>query len=76
MTRPGLKRLLAEIEAGSVDAIVVYKVDRLTWSLADFARILEALDKRGVGFIIATRRITSGERNSETGLSIGPWPRR
>ena len=44
MERPGLKRLMADVEAGKVDVIVVYKVDRLTRSLADFAKIVEVLD--------------------------------
>src|SRR5437660_10650957 len=44
MDRPALKRLLADIEAGQVDCVVVYKVDRLSRSLLDFARMLEAFD--------------------------------
>ena len=44
MERPALQRLLADIEAGKVDAVVVYKVDRLTRSLADFAKIVELFD--------------------------------
>ena len=44
MERPGLARLLADIRAGAIDVIVVYKVDRLTRSLADFAKIVEVLD--------------------------------
>lgn len=55
MERPGLKRLLAAIEAGRVDVIVVYKVDRLTRSLADFARIVDVLDKRGASFVSVTQ---------------------
>jgi len=47
MDRPGLKQLLAEVAAGKVDVIVVYKVDRLTRSLADFSRIVDTLDKAG-----------------------------
>src|SRR3546814_19106783 len=47
MDRPGLKQLLAEVQAGRVDVIVVYKVDRLTRSLADFAKIVEVLEARG-----------------------------
>src|SRR5215510_10693713 len=46
MDRPALQRLLADIAAGRVDTIVVYKIDRLTRSLADFAKIVEILDKR------------------------------
>jgi DNA invertase Pin-like site-specific DNA recombinase len=44
MERPGLKQLMADVQAGKVDVIVVYKVDRLTRSLADFAKIVEMLD--------------------------------
>jgi len=55
MTRPGLQQLLADIAAGKVDVIVVYKVDRLTRSLADFARIVEALDKAGASFVSVTQ---------------------
>src|SRR5690606_21894294 len=51
MERPGLKRLLADIEAGKVDVIIVYKVDRLTRSLADFAKIVELLDNRSASFV-------------------------
>jgi DNA invertase Pin-like site-specific DNA recombinase len=48
MERPALQRLLAEVAAGRINVIVVYKVDRLTRSLADFARIVETLDSQGV----------------------------
>ena len=48
--RPALKRLLQDIETGKVNTIVVYKVDRLTRSLADFAKIVEALDAERVSF--------------------------
>ena len=47
MERPALKQLLADIEARSVDIVVVYKVDRLTRSLADFAKIVEVFDRAG-----------------------------
>jgi len=46
MDRPALQQLLAEIQAGRVEIVVVYKVDRLTRSLADFAKIVEILDTR------------------------------
>ena len=58
MERPGLKRLLADIEARKVDTVVVYKVDRLTRSLADFAKMVEAFDARGVSFVSVTQRST------------------
>ena len=47
LERPALKRLLADVAAGSVDIILLYKIDRLTRSLADFAKIVEVLDKAG-----------------------------
>ena len=55
MERPGLKALLADIDAGEVDVIVVYKVDRLTRSLADFAKIVERLDARQASFVSVTQ---------------------
>jgi site-specific DNA recombinase len=55
MDRPALKALLAEIEAGRIDVVVVYKVDRLTRSLTDFARIVEAFDRNGVSFVSVTQ---------------------
>src|SRR6516165_3895925 len=51
MDRPALQRLLADIAAGRVDIIVVYKIDRLTRSLADFAKIVEILDARSASFV-------------------------
>jgi site-specific DNA recombinase len=59
MDRPALQRLLKEIEEGKVDTIVVYKVDRLTSSLADFAKIVEALDARGVSFASVTQQFNT-----------------
>ncbi len=55
MDRPGLKQLLADIAAGAVDVVVVYKVDRLTRSLADFAKIVEIFDGNGVSFVSVTQ---------------------
>lgn len=55
MERPGLKALLTDVEAGLVDVIVVYKVDRLTRSLADFAKIVERLDARQASFVSVTQ---------------------
>lgn len=53
--RPGLKSLLADIEAGRVDIVVVYKIDRLTRSLADFARIVEIFEKHECSFVSVTQ---------------------
>ena len=55
MDRPGLKQLLAEVEAGKVDVIVVYKVDRLTRALSDFAKIVDVLDAKGASFVSVTQ---------------------
>ena len=53
--RPALKRLLADIEAGKVDCVVVYKVDRLSRSLMDFARMMQVFDKHHVSLVSATQ---------------------
>ena len=55
MDRPALKRLLADIEAGKVDIILLYKIDRLTRSLSDFAKIVEILDKQKASFVSITQ---------------------
>ncbi len=55
MDRPGLKALLGDIAKGPIDVVVVYKVDRLTRSLADFAKIVEAFDGQGVSFVSVTQ---------------------
>ncbi|NBW76034.1 MAG: recombinase family protein [Sphingomonadaceae bacterium] len=55
MERPGLKALMEEVDAGQIDVIVVYKVDRLTRSLADFAKIVERLDAKEASFVSVTQ---------------------
>jgi site-specific DNA recombinase len=55
MERPGLRRLLADVEAGKVDIILLYKIDRLTRSLTDFAKIVEVLDRAGASFVSITQ---------------------
>jgi site-specific DNA recombinase len=55
MDRPALRRLLADIEAGKVDCVVVYKVDRLSRSLLDFARLMETFEKHRVSFVSVTQ---------------------
>lgn len=59
MERPALQRLLAEIRAGKLDTVVVYKVDRLTRSLADFAKIVEIFDAHGVAFVSVTQHFNT-----------------
>ena len=53
--RPALQRLLQDIAAGRIDIVVVYKVDRLTRSLLDFAKLVEAFDKAGISFVSTTQ---------------------
>ena len=55
MERPALQRLMADIEAGKVDCVIVYKVDRLSRSLLDFSRIIETFDNHGVSFVSVRR---------------------
>jgi len=55
LERPGLQRLLTDIAAGHIDIVVVYKVDRLTRSLLDFAKLVEAFDKAGTSFVSITQ---------------------
>jgi site-specific DNA recombinase len=59
MERPALKRLLADIEASQVDVVVVYKVDRLTRALSDFAKLVEVFDRRGVSFVSITQQFNT-----------------
>ncbi len=59
MDRPDLQRLLADIEAGKIDIIVVYKVDRLTRSLMDFAKMVEMFDRKGVSFVSVTQQFST-----------------
>src|SRR5712691_906921 len=59
MERPALQRLMADIAKGLIDAIVVYKVDRLTRSLADFARMVELFDARGISFVAVTQQFNT-----------------
>src|SRR6266853_1981303 len=57
--RPALQRLLEDLRAGKVDIIVVYKVDRLTRSLADFAKLVELFDQHGVSFVSVTQQFNT-----------------
>ena len=64
LERPALKRLLADIAIGKIDMIVVYKIDRLTRSLADFARLVEQLEAKDCSFVSVTldlSRFCSGQ---------------
>src|SRR5882724_11404768 len=57
MDRPALQRLLAEIEAGKVDRLVVYKIDRLSRSLLDFAKLADFLEKHAVSIVSVTQQL-------------------
>jgi DNA invertase Pin-like site-specific DNA recombinase len=59
MDRPALQRLLTDIAAGKIDVVVVYKIDRLTRSLFDFAKIVEAFDAKGVSFVSVTQQFST-----------------
>ncbi|WP_315762611.1 recombinase family protein [Sphingomonas sp. Y38-1Y] len=59
LERPGLKRLLADVAAGHIDVILVYKVDRLSRSLFDFAKIVEAFEKSGASFASITQALNT-----------------
>lgn len=59
MERPALRRLLRDIDAGKVNIVVVYKVDRLTRSLADFAKIVDVLDSHGASFVSVTQQFNT-----------------
>ena len=70
MERPALKRLLEDVEAKKIDIIVVYKVDRLTRSLADFSKIVEALDAREVSFVSVTQQFNTTSSMGRLTLNI------
>lgn len=70
MDRPALKRLLADIDAEKVDIVVVYKIDRLTRNLADFAKMVELFDQRGVSFSAVTQQINSATSMGRLMLNI------
>src|SRR3569832_1771643 len=59
LERPGVKKLLKHIEAGNIDVVVVYKIDRLTRSLADFAKLVEVFDTKKVSFVAITQQFNT-----------------
>ena len=69
MERPALKRLIADIEGGEIDVVVVYKVDRLTRALSDFAKLVEVFDRRGVSFMPAAAELAR-QTNSAASCSM------
>jgi DNA invertase Pin-like site-specific DNA recombinase len=70
LERPGLKRLMADIEEGLVDVVVVYKIDRLSSSLADFAKLVEVFDRNGVTFCSVTQSFNTTTSMGRLTLSI------
>jgi len=70
MERPALRALLADIDRGLVDVVVVYKVDRLTRALADFAKIVERFDKKGVSFVSVTQAFNTTSSMGRLTLNV------
>ena len=70
MERPALQALLADIGAGRIDVVVVYKVDRLTRSLADFAKIVEVFDAHGVSFVSVTQQFNTTSSMGRLTLNV------
>lgn len=70
MDRPALQELLADIDNGRVDLVVVYKVDRLTRSLVDFARIIETFDGKNVSFVSVTQQFNTANSMGRLTLNV------
>lgn len=70
LDRPALERLLADIRAGLIDCVVVYKVDRLSRSLVDFARIIEIFEKHNVSFVSVTQQFNTTNSLGRLTLNI------
>src|SRR5439155_21832739 len=70
MERPALQRLLADIQGARIDILVVYKVDRLTRSLADFARLVEIFDAQGVSFVSVTQQFNTTSSMGRLTLNV------
>jgi site-specific DNA recombinase len=70
LDRPDLQRLLADIAAGRIDNVVVYKVDRLTRSLTDFAKLVELFDKHGVSFVSVTQSFNTTTSTGRLTLNV------
>ncbi|MFT7572342.1 MAG: site-specific DNA recombinase [Paracoccaceae bacterium] len=70
LERPALQKLLAAIEAGEVDLVVVYKVDRLTRSLADFAKLVERFDTTGASFVSVTQAFNTATSMGRLTLNV------
>ncbi len=68
--RPAFKRLMADVASGGIDCIVLYKVDRLSRSLMDFARIMEILEHHGVSFVSVTQHFNTSQSMGRLTLNI------
>jgi DNA invertase Pin-like site-specific DNA recombinase len=68
--RPAFQRLLADIEAGQIDVVVVYKVDRLSRSLLDFARVMERFSKAGTAFVSVTQHFSTADAMGRLTLNM------
>jgi DNA invertase Pin-like site-specific DNA recombinase len=70
LERPALKRLIGEIERGHVDVVVIHKIDRLTRSLMDFAKLAEMLDRHNVSFVSVTQHLNTADSVGRLSLNI------
>ncbi|WP_027853077.1 recombinase family protein [Marinobacterium litorale] len=70
MERPALKRLMADIEKGKIDVVVVYKIDRLTRSLTDFSKMIEVFERHGVSFVSVTQQFNTTNSMGRLMLNI------
>jgi site-specific DNA recombinase len=70
LERPALKKLLVDIEAGRIDVVMVYKIDRLTRSLADFAKLVEAFDARSISFVAVTQQFNTTSSMGRLTLNV------
>ncbi len=70
LEREAIQRLLDNVDAGKIDIVVVYKIDRLTRSLADFAKIVERLDKRGASFVSVTQQFNTSTSMGRLTLNV------
>jgi len=70
LVRPGLKLLMQDIEDGLIDVVVVYKIDRLSRSLADFAKLVEVFDRTGVTFVSVTQQFNTTTSMGRLTLNI------
>ena len=70
MDRPAVKRLMEDIEAGRIDCVVVYKVDRLSRSLTDFARIMDVFDRHEIAFVSVTQQFNTSTSMGRLMLNV------